>query len=65
MNDRELEALYLELKNEYKNKFCGLPKGVNIPPRFAATFCIINVNAIYFSLNIQIIYITTKLFIII
>ena len=34
----------------YKYKFCGLPNGVNIPPKFAAIFCIINVKAIYFSL---------------
>ena len=38
------------LKNEYKYKFCGLPNGVNIPPKLAAIFCIINVKAIYFSL---------------
>ena len=25
-----------------------MPKGVSMPPRFAAIFCIINVNAIYF-----------------
>ena len=31
----------------YKYKFCGLPKGVNMPPKFAAIFCIIKVNAIY------------------
>ena len=37
------------LNTEYKYKFCGFPKGVSIPPRFAAIFCIINVNAIYFS----------------
>ena len=34
----------------YKYKFCGLPNGVNIPPKFAAIFCIIKVNAICFFL---------------
>ena len=36
------------LNAEYKYRFCGLPNGVSIPPRFAAMFCIMNVNAIYF-----------------
>ena len=36
----------------YKYKFCGLPKGVSIPPRFAAMFCIIKVNAIYLFLPV-------------
>ena len=37
------------LNFEYKKRFCGFPKGVSIPPRFAAMFCIIKVKAIYFS----------------
>ena len=37
----------LNLVNRYR--FCGFPKGVNIPPRFAAMFCIMNVKHIYFS----------------
>ena len=37
------------LKNEYKYKFCGLPKGVSIPPKFAEIFCKINRYAICFS----------------
>ena len=36
----------------YKYKFWGLPKGVSIPPKFAAMFCIIKVNAIYFCLPV-------------
>ena len=32
----------------YKYKFCGFPNGVSMPPKFAAIFCMINVNAIYF-----------------
>ena len=34
------------LNLEYRYRFWGLPKGVSIPPRFAAMFCIIKVNAI-------------------
>lgn len=37
----------------YKYKFCGLPNGVSIPPRFAAIFCIIKVNVIYFCLPVD------------
>ena len=38
----------------YKYKFCGLPNGVSIPPRFAAMFCIMKVNAIYFSFPVEV-----------
>ena len=31
----------------YRYRFCGFPNGVSIPPKLAAIFCIINVNAIY------------------
>ena len=39
---------------EYRYRFCGLPNGVSIPPKFAAIFCIINVTAIYFSLCVAV-----------
>ena len=37
----------------YKYRFCGLPNGVSIPPRLAAMFCIIKVNAMYFFLPVE------------
>ena len=37
----------------YRYKFCGLPNGVSMPPRFAAIFCIINVNGRYFFLPVD------------
>ena len=37
----------------YRYRFWGLPKGVNIPPRFAAMFCMIKVKAIYFCLPVE------------
>ena len=37
----------------YRYKFCGLPNGVSIPPKLAAIFCIIKVNAIYFCLPVD------------
>ena len=36
----------------YRYRFCGLPNGVSMPPRFAAMFCITNVNAMYFCLPV-------------
>ena len=36
----------------YRYKFWGLPKGVSIPPRLAAIFCMIKVNAMYFPLPV-------------
>ena len=41
------------LNFEYKKRFCGFPNGVSIPPKFAAMFCIINVNAMYFFLPVE------------
>ena len=38
---------------EYRYRFCGFPNGVSIPPKFAAIFCIINVNAIYFCIPVD------------
>ena len=37
----------------YRYKFWGFPKGVSMPPKFAAIFCIINVNAMYFVLPVE------------
>ena len=37
----------------YRYKFCGLPNGVSMPPRFAAIFCMINVNGIYFCFPVE------------
>ena len=37
----------------YRYRFCGLPNGISMPPRFAAIFCIINVNGRYFSLPVD------------
>ena len=44
----EKKSLSLMPKCEYKYRFCGLPNGVSIPPRFAASVCIVKVKAIYF-----------------
>ena len=37
----------------YRYKFCGFPNGVSIPPRFAAIFCMIKVNAMYFVFPVE------------
>ena len=37
----------------YKNRFCGFPNGVSMPPKFAAIFCMIKVNAMYFSFCVE------------
>ena len=38
------------LNFEYRYRFCGLPNGVSIPPRFAAIVWSINTYAMYFFL---------------
>ena len=38
----------------YKYRFCGFPKGVSIPPKLAAIFCIIKVNAIYLLFPVEV-----------